>query len=417
LSTGWRYLTATLLAMAVTGTGCVSTDDATSDGVPIAATASTTHADPLWEEGDAWVVGSVPRVTIGTLDGPAEYQLFRVAAAASQSDGDIVVVAAGAREIRLYDRDGAFVRTIGGRGAGPGEFENPSQVVVAARDSIVIWDDAHRRITRFDSAGVLDGIETIDYGLVAEAIDPPLFPSRGALLPGGAVLVQLVEKSGKTPAPGTTRPLSGMVRVRIDRHHIDTLMFFADAERTTVDAPWGRYAVPPPAAKRTVVAVHPTSPRVCLGEQEESEIVCLGPDTVRTLVRWRVEPQALSSRDVTTWRDTTMTSLLQKLNEEQTRQVLEQVPVPTVRPPYSAIVLDRMGNLWVEVGPHNDAPAARIDYLVFDRAGHLLGTVALPPLDVLEIGDEYLMGMAQDAMGVEFLHIYELTKPSGSTGT
>lgn len=112
-----------------------------------------------WGEGAAWSVASEPRVTIGTLDGPGEYVLSHVSAAARQSDGDFVVVDGGAREVRLYDRDGTFVRTLGGPGSGPGEFQDPTHVLVAGADSLVVWDNANYRITRFDSAGVLAGTQ------------------------------------------------------------------------------------------------------------------------------------------------------------------------------------------------------------------------------------------------------------------
>ena len=78
---------------------------------------------------------SEPQVTIGVLDGPREYELFDVSAAARQSDGDFVVVDGGAREVRLYDRHGTFVRRLGGPGSGPGEFEKPTGVLVTAADS------------------------------------------------------------------------------------------------------------------------------------------------------------------------------------------------------------------------------------------------------------------------------------------
>ena len=90
--------------------------------------------------------------------------------------------------------------------------------------------------------------------------------------------------------------------------------------------------------------------------------------------------------------------------------MLAQVTVPTVRPHYSRLVLDRVGNLWVELGPAKGAAPESVDHLVFDPTGALLGVVALPPIVVLEIGDGYVMGIYGDELGVEYLQVHEIVK-------
>jgi hypothetical protein len=78
-------------------------------------------------------------------------------------------------------------------------------------------------------------------------------------------------------------------------------------------------------------------------------------------------------------------------------------------------VLDRAGNLWVERGTAGeDVGVEAVAYLVFDPVGVLLGTVSVPPIRVLEIGDDYVMGIHRDELGVEFVHTYELLKPNDS---
>ncbi len=48
--------------------------------------------------------------------------------------------------------------------------------------------------------------------------------------------------------------------------------------------------------------------------------------------------------------------------------------------------------------------------LMFDPTGQLLGVVALPRVRVLEIGDDYMLGVFQDALEVEYLHLYQINK-------
>jgi len=373
---------------------------------------------PQWSEGEAWSVSVEPRVTIGVLDGPAEYQLFDVVAATRQSDGDIVVVDGGTREVRLYNGDGVFLTKLGGRGSGPGEFQNPVQVLVLPGDTLLVWDDALARVNRFDPVGNLVDMRSVDRGKIAKAIEPPLYPAAGRLLPDGDLLVRLTEKSGvklaksgKQGPSDESRARSGALRVSADYAQIDTLMFFGDAEQVTVSAPWGDWRIAPPRAKTTVMAVQGSESKICIGDQKAAEISCFSPDASRTSVRWHPKEVMLTEADVTKWRDTTVAMLARKLNESEVISVLDQVAVPTVRPPFSAIMLDAAGNLWVEQGPSSNGDSESTDYLVFDPAGALLGTVVLPQVQVLDIGDDYIIGVHEDDLGVESLQLFEIVKP------
>lgn len=394
---------------------CTSAGES-SASVEVSDSAGVTIVDshePKWGEGEAWFVSSEPQVTIGLLDGPREYELFDISAAARQSDGDFVVADGGAREVRLYDRDGTFVRTLGGPGSGPGEFQDPAQVLVTAADSVIVWDDAYYRITRFDSAGAFVGVQSVDRGRIAKAIEPPLYPGTAVLLRDGEILVRLIEKT-RDFAPGMFRPRSGALRVTADLSRIDTLMFFGGIEQVYVRAPWGQTPVVPAFAKRTLITVQATQSRACIGDQEGPEVACFGPDASRAVLRWTSEPAPVTEQEVATWHDTTIALYTQKMSEDVARQVLAQVIVPTVRPHYSRLMLDRVGNLWVERGPVNGAAQGSVDYIVFDRAGVLLGIVALPTIEVLEIGDDYVMGVYRDELEVEYLQVHEIVKQSAS---
>ena len=100
-----------------------------------------------------------------------------------------------------------------------------------------------------------------------------------------------------------------------------------------------------------------------------------------------------------------------KMTEVDARRVLDDVTAAPVRPYYSRLVLDRVGNLWVEQAPVIWTDPGPVDYLVFDPEGVLLGAVTLPPIDVLEIGDDYVLGIYRDEMEVEYLHVHAIMKP------
>jgi hypothetical protein len=94
-----------------------------------------------------------PDLMIGTVDGAEEFQFYRVIALAVNAGGEILV-ADGSGTIRIFDGEGSYVRTFGGRGDGPGEFQWPSRIFVYG-DTIAVSDSRLDRLTEFDSAGVL----------------------------------------------------------------------------------------------------------------------------------------------------------------------------------------------------------------------------------------------------------------------
>lgn len=71
------------------------------------------------------------------------------------SNGDIYVLDWGDIHIKVYDREGRFLYTIGRKGQGPGEFDAPSYFDLAADGSICLLDSRTRRIEIFDAGGDL----------------------------------------------------------------------------------------------------------------------------------------------------------------------------------------------------------------------------------------------------------------------
>ena len=391
---------------------CTSASESSSSPVVFSDSAGVrivhSHA-PRWGEGEGWSVSSEPQRTIGTLNGSEEYQLVAVSSAARQSDGDLLVVDAGARTVRLYDREGIFLKILGGPGSGPGEFQDPGRVMVTGGDTVVVWDNRLFRITRFDPQGELVDVQTVDLAAIARAVEPPLYPGELDPLADGQILVRLIEKVKGFPQ-GRSRQRSGALRVSGDLSVIDTLMFFGDIEQVSVDAPFGAWPLPLPHGKRTEITHQGNPSRICIGDQEAPQIACFGPDRSRTVLRWTSEPIPLSPEEVALWRETTLRLFEQKLTEIEILQMLDQVSVPEVRPHYSRITLDRVGYLWVELGPSPRVSPPSVDYLVFDTVGALLGVVALPPIEVLEIGEDYLLGIHHDEFEVEYLQVYEIAR-------
>lgn len=84
-------------------------------------------------------------------DGPGAGPLGRIAV---NSDSSLVAVAEGFNrtQVSVYSSSGAFVRTIGRTGDGPGEFRNVMTLATLS-DSLFVYDNIHFRESVFDFAG------------------------------------------------------------------------------------------------------------------------------------------------------------------------------------------------------------------------------------------------------------------------
>jgi hypothetical protein len=97
-----------------------------------------------------WRVSTDPEVVIGT-EGDPRYEFHRITGIATLSDRSIVVADAGS-QIRVYDENGRFIRSLGGPGEGPGEFTGTIGIAVRG-DSILVRESfpAPARIHAFDA--------------------------------------------------------------------------------------------------------------------------------------------------------------------------------------------------------------------------------------------------------------------------
>jgi hypothetical protein len=101
-------------------------------------------------------VGRAKRVfSIGARDGDERYLFGRIAGVALSGSGDVVfVLDQMERQVKAFTRDGRFLYRFGGRGKGPGEFEDPNAITATPwNDGVAVWDSALQRVTILASDG------------------------------------------------------------------------------------------------------------------------------------------------------------------------------------------------------------------------------------------------------------------------
>jgi hypothetical protein len=368
---------------------------------------------PAWREGEGWRVSAEPVLEIGMIDGPEAYQLDGVRNAARLPDGSIVVADGGSRQVRIYDADGRHLRSMGGQGGGPGEFETLALVRPFRGDSIAAWDSRQKRLTVFDPDGAVGRVLTV------EGVTGWMVPTLGWFDDGS-----LVVSPGMTPQ-ALMQAESGPRReertyLRVDPEGgIDTIatvpgrdevVYHEGTSFGTRNVLFGRDAH---AALRGDVLV--------AGESGHFAVTRYGPDGAPDHVtRVSTEPRTVTQAELAAARERAMES-----QRETGRRLAEQMgrPVeePTVQfthreahPFFDALELDTTGHLWAREplpGDAEDGEAPRT-WQVFDPEGVWLGSVETPAgVRVTEIGEDYLLGIVRDDLDVEYVRMYRLVKP------
>jgi len=82
----------------------------------------------------------VAEVSIGQLDGEDAYTFGGINEVEVAGDGRMYVFDRQVPALREYDTNGKYVRTLGGKGAGPGEYTQANGVAVHRDGRVVLWD-------------------------------------------------------------------------------------------------------------------------------------------------------------------------------------------------------------------------------------------------------------------------------------
>lgn len=389
-----------ILAWCLFSVGC---DSAPSEDVQRAPSGwdIVENLRPVWGDGEGWRFDPQPSVV---LPQEGDAFLFRLTGAFRLSDGTLVVVDHGLREVLLFDPGGRLVRKAGGRGEGPGEFTSISGAALAAGDTLTIWESRALRITRLAPDGSL---------ISAKRGPVELFPSGSEgswVAPGGSVFVRHtlpgVDDSRQSGPVRATRYLS-----RIEPEQgIDTFKELPGREvlhMALPGVPAGlRYPVSTLFGPNTHLAAGGTPWQLVVGDAAEAsfEVWDEGGSLVRR-VSWGVQRPRLSAAEVEAERDRRMEEAVEMRNGEALEGI-PLLPAPQLAPIYRRLFVDDLGHTWVERYPCAAVPEGT--WSVFGPKGAWLGDVIFPPDVVrpLHIGQGFMVGLREDSLGVQTVGLY-----------
>lgn len=357
---------------------------------------------PAWAGADGWTVPPGPLVRIGVVEGDPAYQFSGLTGALRLPDGTLVAADAGSREIRFYDREGSFLRAVGGRGQGPGEFSGLASLGQDPGGRIWAWDFSLRRITRLAPGGEILGTITL-------GPEPPVLSPVGALPDGTFVLKQLwgARRTAEAVRTGLRRDPVALVRFDASGALIDTVGLHPGREIYVAEEEGRPVMGRPVAGRNAVAAIRPG--RIVVGTQERFELrEYLVDGTLLRILRLPDGDLALTSARIRELVEERLRSVAPE-RRAAARTLLENAPVPETRPAYEGILADGVEHLWVADWRGGSAPPRA--WTVLDPRGRWLGSVTLPAgFHPFQIGREWILGSETDELGVEYLALYRLIR-------
>lgn len=367
----------------------------------------------------AWRIDRDPVLRIGgepaDTDTLNEVQL--VMGITRLTDGRTAVGVQASNAVRFYDTRGKFVGSAGRRGQGPGEFQQIMGVWAIRGDTLIVGDLGELEI--FTGAG-----EFVTQGASRSRGDRFVFPT--SVLTDGSYLGVLRDVAAPPPA-GRTRISVPVIHVSRDGQRVDTIgtylmqeQVFDGRQRYGVGVAFSGTSIVEGNDRRFFIA-SPTKPEI-------GEYTLSGLQT--RLIR-------LPDRGITTPKEAIQAhrAWFQTMPGEDGRpmspamkarfaQMLERTVYAERLPNFGALIVDRSGNLWVQrydyrsefrtpgpVRTQTMPVASRWDVIGTD--GRWICSVELPPrFTPVEIGADYVAGLARDDDEVEQVRVYRLRKPT-----
>jgi hypothetical protein len=348
-----------------------------------------------------WLLETSPSTVLREVEGRPETLYSQIIAAFSGTDGTLVVADATSRELRWFDRDGEHIRTVGGRGEGPGEFVNLSRVRRLSPDTILAWDGSLRRVTLFSQDGeFLTSHVIVD---VPEVFDAPpgrfiagATPSIRGFFRDGSVLAHPMMLYIDVPA-GIYRDSIPLIRFdpRVGSwERIGTTLppeYFFDTKSNVLNS------LPLPFGISTRTAV-----------SDDWAVIGWGNDEGLTILDRMGQPRAIVrpnftrvpvSRDEIEQDRRERVEARPEADREQYRRALESVSYPSLRPAHGAIVAGD-DEFWVEAlnGPVEQDINR---WYVFSESGQVLASLEVPSeVRITDIQNDHLVGVVTDDLGV-----------------
>ena len=339
---------------------------------------------------------------IGSVEGDGPDVFGDIAAVAVGPDREVYVADAVALEIRVFSATGEHLRSFGRKGEGPGEFETIDGLVVGGDGSVLVRDPRLGRVTRFGRDGAFEDSFRLERSFMIFS-DGTTFWSDSV----GRIYDRI------TIGIGADEPDREAIVVYSPGAATDTVLAVSHRPERAFAREGDRvvFGITAPFTPQPVVAVSGVGEIAAgLGDAYRIAVMNRAGDTLRVFAR-EVPPDPVGEAEASAARD----RLRARAEEMAPGARLDDVELPDEKPRIVKVYTDPRGGWWVgryRGEPDSDDPTAPIptEYDLFDASGRLLGTASLPPINLFQIGRDYVAGVEIDALGVEYAVVYDLAR-------
>ena len=181
-----RHL-ATLLPLALS-LACVDAGDESATGAPGTLDGPDVLVNAVTEE----------VFTVGSVEGDTWDTFGRVGAVGFDEEANLHILDSQSAHVLVVGPDGSLIRTVGGQGEGPGEFNSPTELIVAGDGSYTVMGLA--RIDLLNPGG--EFVRRV-------AMDPMTtgIVRGGVALPDGRLVTPRILRIGEDEAEAEGRPI------------------------------------------------------------------------------------------------------------------------------------------------------------------------------------------------------------------
>lgn len=390
-------------------------------------------SNPVWQSGEGWRVTPEPLLTLGVVDTPLPQQFHRVDGVTRLSDGTIVVLDSSSGQLRAFDSSGRHLWSAGSLGQGPGEIRGDGRKsLIRLQGDTLLIKSGRNRIRRGPHGMLVDHeVENISglggYDRCSGLTTPPPDDTAPRLA--------RCLRTRRLRIPGPWISETTVIRVASDPIRIDTIATFFIEDGWTTEDP--RLTIRSPLGPKGKIRFSDDR-RTLLYARNDAYRIDFWNLTTGTL---SMVVERLTPRRVRTEVEVVM-AVRWGFNPEPVRAVLraddERLSVVDSLSIAEDFFLDALGFLWVRRSPsplHGDegipqeiftpdgAEKIGVERLpsglhdVFRPDGIYLGTVKLPhDLWNIEVGPDYVLGVAFDEIGIELVRMFGLDRSSRGSG-
>jgi hypothetical protein len=346
-----------------------------------------------------WTVDLGPSLSIGDSSAASPAGFTTIAGAAMLDRERIVVLDRGSLQIRFFRTDGRFLRSVGRAGDGPGEFREMALLPLAGRfDTIAVLDSRARRLTMISRDGAV---------LSEIPLPPPALRARGII--EARHLVTFI-------AP-----------LRLDQAGIVYSQFQAGVVDLSSDAPTELRVWSDSIPRIRLRGLRPNvleggawipfrvDPQYAVGRQSFYVTPGRTSDILEYAASGCLVKRIAIDGPLRAYSTRVYDSLVEwgvgRVHDEAAaRRLYAQIPRPSGLPEWQSLKVDDFGLLWAEQYRLHD-PTSLPAWTVFDSAGRALGSVEVPQgLRILQIGEDFILGVGTDASGMEQLRVHRLRR-------